>query len=806
MITKEECFIPCLSKTGEEVAQIILIPFKDAKNDFTSPIVEISDSDASEFGETRTQLRESERYEYEVRPISEYSDLRLRCSLSKRRKSLDHKKKISANDAGILETRSFCGTLMLEVVEGEVDANKESVATGLVEVRSIKMNYRTQYRGMLFRISDEIAGLLADARSSTKSSYLSSFKERKEDRGWLQIQLELLRVMLDSSDFNASVHRILSYPHERLVSEIESRATNRPIRWSSSATRQLVSGNPRRKVPKDHFFRTKFGIESVAETINLVQNSRDLDTPENRFIKFVLQEFSSFLKHSETVFEKEKGWHASEALSHRLSVKVDSWLGHSFFRAIRQLRILPLGSPVLQRKAGYREVLRSWLRFRTTAELSWQGGKEVFHAGQRDVASLYEYWLFFVLLDWFSNKFGNGERPPIEDLVEGLDENSPNLRLRKRFELGPFRGLYSGKSRVLNARFSFNRRFPKSEERQLGGSWTSPLHPDYTISFWPLDFSEEQAEKSEVIVHLHFDAKYRVNNVGKLFALEENSHKDDEGNYKKQDLLKMHAYKDAIKRSHGAYILYPGDSKKRFQGFHEILPGLGAFGVTPDMSGKAKGFDSLEKFLDEVLDHLSNRTTALERFNYHISESYSTLEDPVEYGSLKLPEIDVFGKDFRAVPPAEHFVAIGWYNNKEQLDWIYKNGIANLRLGKRYGSWHVQPEISATRHLLLRTFKGEVAPGLWKLKKPGFKVYTENDLKKTGYPGPANGEIYAVFEIEPDQEWKDEEWDGEEIMNVIESYESRIKHRLVNNLGRTSPFVRILPLSDLLKSRKAYLP
>jgi len=44
------------------------------------------------------------------------------------------------------------------------------------------------------------------------------------------------------------------------------------------------------------------------------------------------------------------------------------------------MRFAPLGSPVLQRKAGYREVLRWWLRFRTAAELSWEGGEELFHA------------------------------------------------------------------------------------------------------------------------------------------------------------------------------------------------------------------------------------------------------------------------------------------------------------------------------------------------------------------------------------------------------------------------------------------
>ena len=39
--------------------------------------------------------------------------------------------------------------------------------------------------------------------------------------------------------------------------------------------------------------------------------------------------------------------------------------------------------------------------------------------------------------------------------------------------------------------------------------------------------------------------------------------------------------------------------------FHEILPGLGAFGVAPDENGVAQGLESLEKFLDEVLSHLA---------------------------------------------------------------------------------------------------------------------------------------------------------------------------------------------------------
>ena len=36
----------------------------------------------------------------------------------------------------------------------------------------------------------------------------------------------------------------------------------------------------------------------------------------------------------------------------------------------------------------------------------------------------------------------------------------------------------------------------------------------------------------------------------------------------------MHAYKDAIRRTGGAYVLYPGDKSINQKGFHEIIPGL----------------------------------------------------------------------------------------------------------------------------------------------------------------------------------------------------------------------------------------
>ena len=127
--------VPFRSPSGAVVAHVALTPMRKAVSDDTAPLVDMGEEDAREHGETPVQLRESERYEYEVVRANGV-DLRLRCSLSSRRRSLGSGG--GRPDAGLIETRSFCGTLLLELVEGEVDDAKSAVASALLDVRSLK--------------------------------------------------------------------------------------------------------------------------------------------------------------------------------------------------------------------------------------------------------------------------------------------------------------------------------------------------------------------------------------------------------------------------------------------------------------------------------------------------------------------------------------------------------------------------------------------------------------------------------------------------------------------------------------------
>jgi predicted component of viral defense system (DUF524 family) len=811
--------LPLFNSSGTALAWLEITPVGEQLGKQSDPLVLVDIGLANEYGETELQLKEAELYEYQLTDTT--CEYRLRSSLSNRRKNL----RPGDLDAGRIDTKNYCGTLRLELTKEVGDQSTEApLAVALVDIRSLKVDYRTEYRGMLRDLAQRLESLVVEAQSSATIQFRSTFEERS-DLGWIQLQLELLRDTLDGTDFDAALSRVLAFPHERLAPKTIQISSDKPTRLGSQELRQLIQSPKRKAVPTGHPLVVNHGIRSVAEKISVSRKFRDLDTPENRFVKYALQDLRSFLSFAQTVFQRHTSHLASATLSGRLINKLDDWLARSFFQETGPMSLPTLGSPVLQRKSGYREVFRMWLQFRGSAELSWEGGDDVFRAGQRDVASLYEYWLFFVLLDWFCDKCrADKSRPDISELVDGLAEGAPSLSLKKRSHLGPFTGKFSRMNRVLCAEFDYNRVFSPDASSTRSESWTRRLHPDYTFTFWPAEFNKKEAEEAELLVRIHFDAKYRVEDIEKLFgaegSLEAGDVEDSAGNYKHQDLLKMHAYRDAIRRSQGAYVLYPGHGGQRiFQMYHEILPGLGAFAISPNAEGKAQGLPALEEFLDRVLLHLSDRTTAQERVSYHVQETYrrGTVREPRrEYGALS--ERDIVHNGFRAIPPAEEMVLAAWYNTEAQLSLAQlADGIVFVRLGMRQGSLRVHPNFARVRHVVLRAAGGKIAPGLLEIREDGYRIFNREDLRKLFRQRKSLGRVsnweaiesaidenyyYAVFDVRPDESFDGWRWNGNLLMDKIELFETDRRNRVVTNLARSSPFPRLLPFQLLLNCRQ----
>lgn len=760
-----EALVPCRDFEGKLAGDLRLVQ-ADKKSD---SIRLLAPEEARQHGEEVIQLLEGHSYDFEL--LNPRGKLRVQANRVVKPSSI--RPTIGRIDTGV-ET----GLLQLVLEDAQTNV---PVARGVVEVLSAKINYRQDYRGMLSFIADECSELLFDIRASAQMRLTPKFKPGSHN---MQRQLEFLAAELTSRRFVVAMQRVIAMPHQKLQAQWEEIGISRLRKSGRDLARQIGSATARVPIPPHcsaaQAMRSLGIVTPTLPRVIAVRRQVDsLDTPENRFVKYVLTHFRDFLKRIESILKGSVAEDRQRLVRtvHHLQEQLNATLSAALFKGVSAPNILPLGSPVLQRKGGYREILLAWLKFDLAAELVWKGGDDVYGAGKRDMAVLYEYWLFFQLLRLFRDKF-ELTALPARTLFEH-NNGGLNLRLKVNEPFGIV-GRCVRHARRLNVRFHYNLTHELSGSRDEPGSWTRRMRPDFTLSFWPDDYGIDEAESQELMVHIHFDAKYRVENITELFGdgdedLSDEKAQEKRGIYKRADLLKMHAYRDAIRRSEGAYILYPGGTNNptRFQGFHEILPGLGAFALKPGASGEAVGLQHLSRFIDEVIAHVCNRATAREQSSYHRFQVYRADE---RRGGMKvespIPERDVFENE-RPVPPAEHSVLVGWCDSEQQLDWIRRTGLYNFRAGLRRGSIRLEPAIADARHLLLHGQGSKAWPGLWRIKKRGPRILTAEELLRNGYPSNPDPEvIYAVFDVEPDTFYNDWKWDYAKLSGKKASFAS----------------------------------
>ncbi|WCC44790.1 hypothetical protein PJW08_14655 [Tenacibaculum finnmarkense] len=193
-----------------------------------------------------------------------------------------------------------------------------------------------------------------------------------------------------------------------------------------------------------------------------------------------------------------------------------------------------------------------------------------------------------------------------------------------------------------------------------------------------------------------------------------------------------------LEEAGGAYVLYPGDTNKQLKGFHEILPGLGAFSIKP--SENSNETIHLEKFLKEVLEHFLNNASQRENiaskaYDIHKNDIPNIVREPI-------PE---YINDQKLIPD-ETFVLVGFSKNKKRLDWYNENSKYNFRMNDEKGSLLFLPKVVNAKFLLLRESGKSQASILYKLKE-GIRVFSKEHLKVLKHP-EANKDHYLIYDFE----------------------------------------------------------
>ena len=706
------------------------------------------DEHAADLGESRWQLVEGEEYEYE---FSDNNYCFKEHELVRPSKSNPSR--------GLIKTGIYVGCLTLKVTN-----NSGFEAEVSFEVRSVKIDYRTDYKTMLHDITSHFTDLVMMQGAPVTQRFEV---DPNENSNTLYQQFAFMKSLVDSEEFEEALNKILYNPIHKWTGTTIEKDICSVKRLGRQELKQVASSKNR--LPLGEGKSIGDNITSVPRRLSVSYKKDTVDVAENRFVKFVLQSFSSFCS---TIQQCKNAKDRLKIEAELTASKLTGWLSRSFFLDVSNLQTMTLNSPALQRKEGYREVLQAWMMLKLAAQITWKGGDNVYHAGKRNVAALYEYWVFFKLLDIVKETFHLELTEEDEKKLVKPDHDHISLELRqgRMIMIG---GIYRTATRLLKVRLYYNRTFSTSDQLKKSGSWTTAMRPDYTLSIWPGNIDETEAEKQDLIVHIHFDAKYKLNRIllnekepddthtfmdedadltEEDLLMNQEKQEEEKGIYKRVDLLKMHAYKDAIRRTSGAYILYPGSENKKFKGFHEVLPGLGAFCLSPNSIEKDS--KEIEHFLHDILEHMLNRASQRERMSYHTYEIYNS-EPSVVCESMPEP----YGIN-RDLIPEETYVLLGSYKDANHLQWIINNKIYNTRTGTRNGSIRLKQEITRAKYVLLH--KGDTQL-LLRLGDKGPRVMSKEDLenKPNCHLYAPSSPYYIVFDLhssEVEEEFKNVKW------------------------------------------------
>lgn len=483
------------------------------------------------------------------------------------------------------------------------------------EVTPDKIDYEKDYIELTEAIAQKCAALLLEHAGSTSMV----FKHDDARSKTVLEQFIFLRQFCYSDNLISLFEAIKRNPDRMLETEEIFRPVGSGIPSKRFFTHPFSYGKDWTKYANDSLCRKVY----LPQRVTVTRKFDSVDTPANRLIKFALESFdlicirvlaTASINASECVKEAEN--------MHRM---FDDILHDAFFSDVGELDIIPFNNQVLQKREGYSQIFAAFQMIDLALQLNWRGQSDVYEGESKNVALLYEYWLFFELYEIVKSIQGcepvkTDENPFISEdngLTLSLKESTKSCQSFELVEKGIRINLY------------YNRTFNPNEFKSTGyeGSYSRPFRPDYTLAVFPNYFQNERsAIIGGAVSFIHFDAKYRVDKLNDLIgsintdsteeALDIEKQEAITNTYKRGDLLKMHTYNDAIRRTVGSYVLFPGtinSERKTFKLYDELLPGVGAFAIKPSIRSQSE--NTIRQFILDLVNVRNNSASRLSRLS-----------------------------------------------------------------------------------------------------------------------------------------------------------------------------------------------
>jgi uncharacterized protein len=437
---------------------------------------------------------------------------------------------------------------------------------GLAEVSGLRFRVQhskltdESFATMLDGVVTDVADLAFDFGSPTSLPF-----ERDDLGASDEVRYHALaylrHIMRRAKDrLSAQFLQIARHPHRRM----EHTARWMPVARAAGVGPgglMAVASHPERLVPLPH--RSKLIETGLGRRLRqrrplfpadvLVDDrTESFDTHENRLVLHVLCRARDIIAG----FEGRRFTNPDLAADVRaMREEIDWILSFDFLGEVGPMQFVPSQSSVLQRREGYREFLGHFIRLSQSSILAEDRDRWRALLDLKDGALLYELWCFFEVKRALDGLLG----PPRSASLIATEEERRKMPWSAKLVYDAGR-----------LELSYNRSYARKS-----GSYSVMLRPDVVVRV-------RRVVGWEALI---LDAKLKFDGT-KLDALDKDdpdANNDWNRAAKKEDLYKMHTYRDAIREAAGAFVLYPGS----VPAFYPVSPdgprwkGIGAIPLEP---------------------------------------------------------------------------------------------------------------------------------------------------------------------------------------------------------------------------------
>ena len=270
------------------------------------------------------------------------------------------------------------------------------------------------------------------------------------------------------------------------------------------------------------------------------------------------------------------------------AIKLKQLALHPFFRGVSNFEGFRQQSLVLQKSAGYAQILTAWLKLKSALK---PGGDDI-DVSYRPISTLYEFWCFLKMREFLKGRFGEplreewgdsaaSELLDVPELTDSYTGDGQLCKIDVMFRDGE-------RTYLLSYQKTYSAKEVEDGETMAG---LNPQRPDIVLSI---------SEGESVYTYL-FDAKYRIwtkNSGGVEIDASPRAAIDDMHRYR--DAILYRLQKAEIKREIiGAYVLYPGRREPHLCKEYDESIRRENIGAIPLMPGF---LDQLERRLTDILD------------------------------------------------------------------------------------------------------------------------------------------------------------------------------------------------------------